>query len=158
MYSTAEDMACIVGGVTLGLIPETENMKNGEIAKMLHADLESAREFTSRVAKIPYGKFRAVAVAPMSKLNFEPDIVVTYGNTAQVMRVIQGYLYKRGGRVAFSTGGSGACVPIVSRRLMSMMILPWVCRVSATAKPHWPTKMRSPSLSPITCTRRYWTG
>ena len=105
MYFTADDMSCIVGGVTMGLIPEPENMKNGEIAKMLHADLEASKEFTTKVAKIPFGKFKAVAVAPMSKLNFEPDIVVMYGNTAQVMRVIQGYLYKRGGRVEFSTGG-----------------------------------------------------
>jgi uncharacterized protein (DUF169 family) len=105
MYFTAEDMACIVGGVTMGLIPEPEIMKNGEIAKMLHANLESARKFTTQVAKIPYGKFKAVAVAPMAKLNFESDIVVMYGNTAQVMRVVQGYLYEKGGRVHFSTGG-----------------------------------------------------
>lgn len=42
MYFTAEDMACIVGGVALGLLPEPENMKNGKIAKMLHADVEAA--------------------------------------------------------------------------------------------------------------------
>lgn len=105
MYFTADDMACIVGGVTMGLIPESENMKNGEIARMLHSDLESSREFTTNVAKIPYGKVKAVATAPMYNINFEPDIVVMYGNTAQVMRVIQGYLYKKGGRVNFSTGG-----------------------------------------------------
>jgi len=92
MYFTAEDMACIVGGVTMGLIPESESMKTGEIAKMLHANLESAKEFTTKVAKISYGKFKGVAVAPMSKINFEPDIVVMYGNTAQIMRVIQAYI------------------------------------------------------------------
>jgi len=105
MYFTAEDMACIVGGVTLGLMPEPESMRNGKIAKMLHADLESSREFTSKVSKIPFGKFKAVAVAPMSKLNFGPDIFGMYGTTEQVMRIIQGYLYKKGGRVSFSTGG-----------------------------------------------------
>jgi uncharacterized protein (DUF169 family) len=123
MYFTAEDMACIVGGVTLGLIPEPEIMKNGEIAKMLHADLESAREFTSKVAKIPYGKFKAVACAPMSKLNFEPDIVVMYGNTAQVMRIIQGYLYEKGGRVHFSTGGEWSlCADTIAQSYISQDI------------------------------------
>jgi len=105
MYFTAEDMACIVGGVTMGLIPEPDSMKNGEIAKMLHADIESSQSFTSKVPKISFGKFKAVAVALMSKINFEPDLVVMYGNTAQVMRIVQGYLYKKGGRVEFSTGG-----------------------------------------------------
>jgi len=105
MYFTAEDMAWIFGGVTMGLIPEPDSMKNGEIAKMLHADIESSQSFTSKVPKISFGKFKAVAVALMSKINFEPDLVVMYGNTAQVMRIVQGYLYKKGGRVEFSTGG-----------------------------------------------------
>lgn len=105
LYFTAEDMACIVGGVALGLLPEPENMKNGKIAKMLHADLESAKEFTTTVPKIPFGRIKAVAVAPLFKLSFEPDIIALYGTTEQIMRVIQGYLYKKGGRVNFSTGG-----------------------------------------------------
>ena len=120
MYFTAEDMACIVGGVTMGLIPEPEIMKNGEIAKMLHADLKSASEFTTKVAKIPYGKFKAVAVAPIAKINFEPDIMVMYGTTAQVMRVIQGYLYKKGGRVHFSTGGEWSlCADAIAQSYIS---------------------------------------
>ncbi|HEK86086.1 MAG: DUF169 domain-containing protein [Candidatus Saccharicenans sp.] len=123
MYFTAEDMACIVGGVTLGLIEEPENMKNGEIAKMLHADLKSAAEFTRQVAKIPYGKFKAVAVAPMAKVNFEPDVVVMYGNTAQVMRVVQGYLYEKGGRVHFSTGGEWSlCADSIAQAYISQDI------------------------------------
>ncbi|PIU28890.1 MAG: hypothetical protein COT09_03620 [Candidatus Hydromicrobium americanum] len=120
IYFTANDMACIVGGVTMGLIPEPEIMKNGEIAKMLHADLKSASEFTTKVAKIPYGKFKAVAVAPIAKINFEPDIMVMYGTTAQVMRVIQGYLYKKGGRVHFSTGGEWSlCADAIAQSYIS---------------------------------------
>lgn len=40
-----------------------------------------------------------------NELTFEPDIVVAYGNTSQAMRIVQAYLWKRGGRVGFSTGG-----------------------------------------------------
>jgi len=123
MYFTAKDMACIVGGVTMGLIPEPESMKNGEIAKMLHSDLDSAKEFTTKVAKIPYGKIKAVATAPMSKIDFEPDVVVMYGNTAQVMRVIQGYLYEKGGRVNFSTGGEWSlCADSIAQAYVSQDI------------------------------------
>jgi len=123
MYFTAEDMACVVGGVTLGLIEEPESMKNGTIAKMLHADLKSAKEFTTKVSKIPYGRFKAVAVAPMAKLTFEPDLVVMYGNTAQVMRVVQGYLYKKGGRMNFSTGGEWSlCADVIAQAYISQDI------------------------------------
>lgn len=123
MYFTAEDMACIVGGVTLGLVEEPENMRNGTIAKMLRADLESAKEFTTKVFKIPYGRFKAVAVAPLAQLTFEPDLCVMYGNTAQVMRVIQGYLYKKGGRVNFSTGGEWSlCADVIAQAYTSQDI------------------------------------
>lgn len=105
MYFTADDMACVEGAVALGLAEETENMKSGKIAGMLHADLESARRFTQLSPRIPFGRVKAVAVAPLCALSFEPDIVVAYGNTAQIMKIIQGYLWKRGGRVDFSTGG-----------------------------------------------------
>jgi len=90
---------------------------------MLHADLEAAREFTSQVAKVPYGKFKAVAVAPMSKISFEPDVVVMYGNTAPVMRIIQGYLYGKGGRVHFSTGGEWSlCADSIAQAYISQDI------------------------------------
>lgn len=82
-----------------------EIMRSGKIAKMLHSDLESARKFTELVPRIPYGKIKAFAAAPLNELSFDPDLVVMCGNTAQVIRVVQAYLYKRGGRVGFTTGG-----------------------------------------------------
>lgn len=105
MYATLEDLACIVGAVTLGMMEEPEIMRSGKIAEMLHSDLRSARKFTEQVPRIPAGKIKAFAAAPLNQLTFDPDLVVVYGNTAQVMRVVQAYLYKRGGRVGFTTGG-----------------------------------------------------
>jgi uncharacterized protein (DUF169 family) len=105
MYATLEDLACVIGAVTLGMMEPPENMRSGKIAEMLHADLESARRFTELVPRIPCGRVKAFASAPLSNLSFYPDLIVMYGNTAQVMRVVQAYLYKRGGRVGFTTGG-----------------------------------------------------
>ncbi len=105
MYFTLEDMACVIGAVAVGLMEPPENMLSGKIAAMLHADLESAKRFTDLVPRIPPGKVKAVATAPLNELTFEPDIVVVYGNTAQAMRIVQAYLWKRGGRVGFTTGG-----------------------------------------------------
>jgi uncharacterized protein (DUF169 family) len=105
MYAALEDLACIIGAVALGMVEEPEIMKSGKIAEMLHADLESARKFTEQVPKIPSGKIKAFASAPLNQLNFDPDLVVMYGNTAQVIRIVQAYLYRRGGRVGFTTGG-----------------------------------------------------
>jgi uncharacterized protein (DUF169 family) len=105
MYFTLEDMACIIGAVTVGMMEPPENMRSGKIAAMLHADLESAKRFTDLVPRIPPGKIKAIASAPLDRLTFDPDIVVVYGNTSQIMRIVQSYLWKRGGRANFSTGG-----------------------------------------------------
>lgn len=105
MYFTLEDMACIIGAVAVGMMEAPENMRSGKIAAMLHADIESAKRFTDLVPRIPPGKIKAIASAPLNQLSFEPDVIVVYGNTSQAMRVIQAYLWKRGGRVGFTTGG-----------------------------------------------------
>lgn len=105
MYFTLEDMACVIGAVAVGMMEPPENMLSGKIAAMLHADLQSAKRFTDLVPRIPPGKIKAIATAPLDALACEPDIVVMYGNTSQTMRVVQAYLWKRGGRVDFSTGG-----------------------------------------------------
>lgn len=92
MYFTLEDMACIIGAVAVGMMEPPENMRSGKITAMLHADLESAKRFTNLVPRIPLGKVKAIASAPLDRLTFEPDIVVIYGNTSQAMRIVQAYL------------------------------------------------------------------
>lgn len=122
-YFTAKDMACVIGAVSLGLIEPTEAMESGKIAAMLHADLESAKKFTDLVPRIPYGFAKAVAVDPLDKMTFHPDIVVAYGNSAQIMRVVQAYLWKRGGRVSFSTGGEySLCADTIAQSFNSQDI------------------------------------
>lgn len=115
MYATWQDMACVVGAVALGMMEPPENMRSGKIAEMLHADLDSARRFTELVSRIPAGTVKAFAAAPLDRLTFEPDMVVMYANTAQAVRVVQAYLYRRGGRAAFSTGGEySLCADIIA--------------------------------------------
>jgi len=68
MYFTLENMACIVGAVAVGLMEAPENMRTGKIAAMLHADMESAKRFTGLVPRIPPGRVKAVATAPLNRL------------------------------------------------------------------------------------------
>jgi len=115
MYATLENMACIIGAVAIGMMEPPEIMRSGQIAAMLHADLESAKRFTELVPCIPPGRVKAIAAQPLDRLTFDPDLVVMYGNTSQVMRIVQAYLWKRGGRVGFSTGGEySLCADILA--------------------------------------------
>lgn len=43
-----------------------------------------------------------------------------YGNTAHMMRIVPGYLYRRGGRVKFSTGGEWSlCADSIAQAYVS---------------------------------------
>ncbi|GAI19807.1 unnamed protein product, partial [marine sediment metagenome] len=107
VYFTVENMACIVGAVCLGLYPMPEQVESGKIADFWHKDRDAAREFIQSVPKIEYGEVKAIVIAPLhqDRVTFEPDQFLIYANTAQTMRILQGHLWGRGGRVSFSTGG-----------------------------------------------------
>jgi uncharacterized protein (DUF169 family) len=60
--------------------------------------------------KFERGTYEGILVGPLQKIPVEPDVVVVYGNAAQLLRVINGYLYDKGGRMTFSASGdAGLC-------------------------------------------------
>lgn len=76
---------------------------------------ETARKMIETMPKFERGKYHAMLVAPLDRSPVEPDVVVFYGNAAQMLRIVNGYLYNKGGRLNFScSGDAGACCdPIV---------------------------------------------
>ena len=52
-------------------------------------------------------------VAPLDRATFEPHLVCIYANPAQVMRLTQAALWKRGGKLASSFGGRIDCADII---------------------------------------------
>ena len=63
----------------------------------------------AEVAKFAHGTYEYVVAAPLHRTEFEPDLVLVYGNSAQVMRLVTGALYKRGGRIHSSFSGRLDC-------------------------------------------------
>lgn len=75
----------------------------------------AAQAMIETMPKLERGRNHAIVVAPLDKAPLEPDVVVFYGNAAQMLRVINGYLYDKGGRLEFSASGDAGvcCDPIV---------------------------------------------
>lgn len=80
---------------------------------------EAAKKTTATMPKIPYGRYSAIASGALSRIDFEPDLILVWGNSAQIMRIIQGYLWKRGGRVSMSTFCDGVCADIISNAILT---------------------------------------
>ena len=64
-----------------------------------------ARCGTTQTWKFAPGTYDYVCIAPIARANFEPDVIAVYGNSAQVMRMVNAALFKRGGRIESTTGG-----------------------------------------------------
>lgn len=116
VFAKQEDMACVVGGVVLGLAEEPSHMKNGYLALTSRKDLESASEFLSSIPRVKDRQIGLVAFCPLEFMPFEPDVVVVYGNSLQVMELIGSYLWNRRGRVEVSLGGEfSVCGDVVAK-------------------------------------------
>jgi uroporphyrinogen decarboxylase len=65
------------------------------------------------IDKFAPGEYETVVVAPLERAPFEPHVVCVYASPAQVMRLTQAALWKRGGRLASSFEGRAVCADII---------------------------------------------
>ncbi len=110
MAMTEKDCACRLARSIYGWDPMTEEEKNfgNQFSLGLYAkDLETAKKWQEKMylSKENYAGF---IVSPLTRTKIEPDVIQIYCNPAQAMRLIQGYLYNKGGILEFTSGGRGA--------------------------------------------------
>lgn len=105
-----EDHACPVSHIILGLAEEPDFIKDGSIVYPLYTETLDAGARTQQVTpKLPVGEVGSLVLAPLHRAAFDPDVVLVYGNPAQMARLIQGALYKHGGVIESKFMGRGAC-------------------------------------------------
>jgi MtaA/CmuA family methyltransferase len=111
---TREDSICSLGITALGFDRPTHLYNSGTLCEgMYTATKEAGARSEAAVDKFTPGEYQALLVAPLDRATFEPDVVVVYGNPAQVMRLTQAALWKGGGRLASSFQGRIVCADIV---------------------------------------------
>ncbi|MFQ5896008.1 MAG: DUF169 domain-containing protein [Nitrospinota bacterium] len=105
-----EDSSCVLGAVALGFEKRLPLYEEGNLcAEMYTADLAAGRASEESVPRLAHRSCRAVAMAPLGRAAFEPHVVVIYGNGAQVMRLGQAALWKRGGTLTSEFRGRIDC-------------------------------------------------
>ena len=101
-----EDQCCIGGGLAMGFIDKPpESMAFPVPAEKM----------------LQVGKYSHLLIAPVETASFEPDIIVLYGNPAQVMRLAQaaGVTNQVVSAVASPAIGGVCCGDIVARTTLS---------------------------------------
>lgn len=117
---TLEDEQCPYGAVALGFLPAKQAFVDGSFAEQIAPGTGEAMARTNRSkARLEYGKYQALILAPLHTATFEPDLLVIYGNTAQVMRLTQGRLWGGGGELTARVSGGRVCAEIFAATLLS---------------------------------------
>ncbi|MGQ9689587.1 MAG: DUF169 domain-containing protein [Desulfobaccales bacterium] len=109
---TAADLICVPGMLAFGLAPEADPAQ--ELVSLLcevefHRETEAARREVETLTRFGPGEIEALYLAPLERLAREPDVVVVYGNPAQLMRLVQGAAFGLGERAQGDFGGKVEC-------------------------------------------------
>ena len=114
-----EDHGCPAGAVVLGHY-KPDKLLEGAIAHPGYAATPEAGQAMERAnAFLPHGSVQAVWLAPLARAGFFPDVVVVYGNAAQVGRLIHAANYVSGRGVESRSFGRLACSGYIVRPVVT---------------------------------------
>ena len=110
-----EDMQCSLGAAPFGFFKNIDFYNEGNLAAgMFTASKEIGKKEEDLIDRFDYGLYSHILVAPLNRAGFEPDMLMMYGNPAQIMRLVHGALYNQGGAVQSSAMGRLGCATIIT--------------------------------------------
>lgn len=108
------DLNCPLALTAFGFKPELEYYSAGCACAGMYTESESAGARTeSEVPRFSFKEYAYFVCGPLSRLSIPPDVVLQYGNAAQVMRLLQAALWKEGGYLASRFSGRLDCADLV---------------------------------------------
>jgi len=111
-----DDISCPIAKAVFGFEERNEYYTSGSLAAGMYASCqEAAANFEDALAKFGEGEYAYVVAGPLGRINFIPDTVLVYGNSAQVLRLLNACLHKKGGSLTSEFSGRGDCSDIVIR-------------------------------------------
>ena len=116
---TADDLVGAQCRAVIGLAPQDEKWLAGEnYVGVWHGTAEDARKRQKALDVVPFGRFQAMAVSPLSsgRLN-PPDICLVYATPGQMIILINGLQYTGYKKFEWSVVGETACADSWGRAL-----------------------------------------
>ncbi len=105
-----EDMLCPLGALTLGLVPAKEKFLDGSFNVPFWVESQEIRaKMSQSLPRLEYGKHTHIVLAPVHRAGFEPEVIIIYGNPAQMSRLIQSAVSAVGEPVVSTNAGGFAC-------------------------------------------------
>ncbi len=115
----AEGLMTICSGV-FGLAESPEKVKDGTLRQLAWCGKkEDAKKFEDSIPRIPLGKYEAILIGALSGGLFDPDVVLFYGNPAQMIFVINALQYEDYERLGFYCVGESSCADSIVQCFLS---------------------------------------
>ena len=120
MGCTKEDNLCPLAEISIGFEKSNKLFEEGAFfIGRYNETKEAAKKTTSTMPKLAYGQYSAVIAGALNRIDFKPDLILIWGNSSQIMRIIQGNLWKKGGRISMSTFCDGVCADTISNAMLT---------------------------------------
>ena len=120
MGCISDDNLCPLADIALGFEEPHGLFKEGAFfIGRYNKTKDAAKKTAASIPYLPQGKYSAVVAGALNRIEFVPDLVLIWGNSAQIMRVIQGFLWNEGGRVSMSTFCDGVCADSISQAMLT---------------------------------------
>ncbi len=80
------------------------------------SDEAGAKTIMENMDRLEPGKYGGVVISPLTRTKIVPDVILVYGNPAQIMRLIQGAMHKEGKKVKSELAGiTASCTGGIAR-------------------------------------------
>ena len=117
---TREDHICSLGIAALGFEKPTHLHASGTLCEGMYTETKEAGQRSEAASdRFGVGEYTTLLVAPLDRATFEPHLVCVYANPAQVMRLVQGALWKRGGKLPSGFSGRIVCSDIIVTTMLT---------------------------------------
>jgi uncharacterized protein (DUF169 family) len=102
------DHACPLASVAAGHIDPEEFLK-GAVSDLYQDDVEIARKMESGYPLHPTGTVNEIWMSSLERCEFDPDLVIVYGNPAQILVLIHAANYGHGSGIGSTSTGRFEC-------------------------------------------------
>ncbi|MBN1856594.1 MAG: DUF169 domain-containing protein [Dehalococcoidia bacterium] len=105
-----EDMLCPLGAVAMGFYPPKTKFMDATFGIPFWVRTQKdAANLLDGMARFDEGRYSAIVAAPIGRAAFDPDVLIVYGNPAQMTRLVQAAVYVTGEAIVSRSTGGLAC-------------------------------------------------
>jgi uncharacterized protein (DUF169 family) len=95
---TGEESECIAANLAYAWteMPDESKMIKFYLKGGYVADEEGAKTLIQNIDRLDQDEYCGMVISPLTRTKIVPDVILVYGNSDQILRCIQGAMYKKG--------------------------------------------------------------